>query len=152
MHFPGGHLFFGERVPQLHNITPAAVHATYQFGDSEEYATGKRQRLREAGLWRVGPSEYFESGFYLRIVGADSEIQKALGIEQDEPAVWRCDSAEDARKQPAILRELGVCYHPSRRRTGRPPRPGHGHKWYAPSTHLYRLRRSCTPGPGQCDV
>ena len=114
-HFAGGHLFFGERVPQVHGITPAVVHATYQFGDSPQYATGKRQRMREAGLWRAGAAEYFEQGNYLRVVGIDAVIQGALGVRQDAPAVWACDDADDARRQPTITRELGVCYHPDRR-------------------------------------
>ena len=32
---------------------------TYQFGEGSRYAYGKRQRLREAGLWHVDPDSYY---------------------------------------------------------------------------------------------
>ena len=41
-----------------------------QYGDSAEYAFGKRERLRTAHLWRVDPASYHEKGMYLQLTSA----------------------------------------------------------------------------------
>ena len=46
-----------------------AARAT-QYGDSTEYAYGKRERLRSMHLWRVDPSEYHTEGMYLQLTSA----------------------------------------------------------------------------------
>ena len=37
-------------------MPPVCVHTTYQYGDGDKYAYGKRERLRDAGLWLVDPA------------------------------------------------------------------------------------------------
>ena len=113
--FAGGHLYFTERVPQTLGIVPAVVHATFQFGDSPQYATGKRQRMREANLWASEDTSYFEQGFFIRVVDIDAAIQASLDVENDDPKVWQCDDEEDSSRQPTITAELAKCFHPERR-------------------------------------
>ena len=51
-----GHTFFVQRLHDIVGVPPVAVHTTYQYGDSTTYAYGKRERLRDAGLWLVDPA------------------------------------------------------------------------------------------------
>ena len=43
-------------------------HPAHRYGDDTGYAYGKRQRLRDAGLWLVDPPAYYEQGRYLQLV------------------------------------------------------------------------------------
>ena len=63
-----GHTFFIQKMHEIVAVPPVAVHCTYQYGDDTGYAYGKRQRLRDAGLWLVDPSSYYEEGRYLQLV------------------------------------------------------------------------------------
>ncbi|EOD25951.1 hypothetical protein EMIHUDRAFT_237370 [Emiliania huxleyi CCMP1516] len=47
----GGHTFFVQQLQSPTATWPMAVHATYQFGDTSDYAFGKRQRFRDWGMW-----------------------------------------------------------------------------------------------------
>ena len=52
--FTNGHLWFNQYVQKMpgHELPanePVTVHFTFQFGDTQEYPHGKRQRAREAG-------------------------------------------------------------------------------------------------------
>ena len=42
---------------------PIAVHMTYQFAEGSKFAHGKRQRLRQAGLWLVEDEDYYNGRF-----------------------------------------------------------------------------------------
>ena len=65
--FLNGHTFFVQHVHTLPNARPAvSVHMTYQFAEGSSFAYGKRQRLREAGLWFVDDEEYY-NGRYLSV-------------------------------------------------------------------------------------
>ena len=48
-------------------LPPLSVHMTYQFAEGSKFAYGKRQRLRQAGLWLVEPDSYY-NGRYLKVV------------------------------------------------------------------------------------
>eukprot|EP00964_Phaeocystis_antarctica_P150218 scaffold117604_cov39-Phaeocystis_antarctica.AAC.2 len=63
-----GHTFFIQKMHEIVAVPPVAVHCTYQYGDDTGYAYGKRQRLRDAGLWLVDPPSYYEEGRYLQLV------------------------------------------------------------------------------------
>ena len=72
--FTNGHLWFNQYVQRMpgHELPqnePVTVHFTFQFGDTQEYPHGKRQRAREAALWSVDPPEYFTEGVFVRLVG-----------------------------------------------------------------------------------
>ena len=63
--FLNGHTFFVQHVHTLPQAKPAvSVHMTYQFAEGSSFAYGKRQRLREAGLWFVDDEDYY-AGKYL---------------------------------------------------------------------------------------
>jgi hypothetical protein len=53
--FQNGHSYFTQKLHERRNIVPYVVHATYQYGDGAIFPFGKRQRMREAGLWLVRP-------------------------------------------------------------------------------------------------
>ena len=53
--FCSGHVFFVQRLPIALGVKPLVVHTTYQFSQ----ARGKRQRLRETGLWIVDEDGYY---------------------------------------------------------------------------------------------
>jgi hypothetical protein len=75
--FSNGHTFFVQQHHIYHpeDGAPYAVHTTYQYGDSKEYAYGKRQRLRQHGLWFVEDDEYWSSGKYLTISTRGSQVE-----------------------------------------------------------------------------
>ena len=74
--FGNGHSYF----VQWHHLThpedgePFSVHLTYQYGDTGSYAFGKRERMRQAGIWRSDPREYFEDGKYLVVSDEGSQV------------------------------------------------------------------------------
>ena len=53
--FCSGHVYFVQRLPYVIGVTPLVVHTTYQFSQ----ARGKRQRLRENGLWLIDDDGYY---------------------------------------------------------------------------------------------
>ena len=53
--FCSGQTYFVQRLPDLFNLTPYVVHATFQFSGTD----GKRNRFRERLLW-TDEAEYFE--------------------------------------------------------------------------------------------
>ena len=65
--FLNGHTYF---VQHAHTLPAAAeplvVHMTYQFAEGAKFAYGKRQRLRQAGLWLVDDDSYY-NGKYVRV-------------------------------------------------------------------------------------
>ena len=61
--FAGGHVYFVQRYPQLRNKTAFMVHTTYQFSHS----FGKRERLREEGLWLTDDDAYYSGGNFLKV-------------------------------------------------------------------------------------
>ena len=75
--FANGHTFFVQEhhVHHPEDGAPYSVHTTYQYGDSHEYAYGKRQRLRQHGLWFVDESAYWESGKYLTISTEGAQVR-----------------------------------------------------------------------------
>ena len=53
--FCGGHVYFVQRLHETTRARPLVVHTTYQFSQ----ARGKRQRLREHGLWVLDDAAYY---------------------------------------------------------------------------------------------
>ena len=88
-------------------FTPVAVHTTFQFGDTAEFAWGKRSRLRERLLWKVDQPHYFAfEGDYSPGKGASEEgyggFIQLLGIEELNGA----PRPRRARAAPAPRRSL----------------------------------------------
>ena len=44
---------------------------------TRSYAFGKRERMRQAGIWRSDPREYFEDGKYLVVSDEDRRLTSA---------------------------------------------------------------------------
>jgi hypothetical protein len=72
----------GHELPQHEPVT---VHFTYQFGDTNAYPHGKRQRAREAALWAVDPPEYFTEGVYVAIVGPSYTAEQQAAVYRRFP-------------------------------------------------------------------
>ena len=55
--FGNGHTYFVQwhHLARPEDGEPYSVHMTYQYGDTGEYAYGKRERMRQAGIWRADP-------------------------------------------------------------------------------------------------
>ena len=78
--FLNGHTRFVQHAHTLPNAEPPlAVHMTYQFAEGAKFAHGKRQRLREAGLWLVDDDAYY-NGRYVTVAAAAAN---AAGEELD---------------------------------------------------------------------
>ena len=60
--FANGHTYFVQQVHR-HGREPYSVHLTYQYGDHASFAFGKRQRLRQAGLWAMEEADYYAGKF-----------------------------------------------------------------------------------------
>ena len=102
IHFASGHTFFTQSLQSRLGFSPVrlcacstaatwrhaatwhihsraatwqiAVHTTFQFGDTAEFAWGKRSRLREKLLWKVDAPHYFAfEGDYSPGKGASEE-------------------------------------------------------------------------------
>ena len=88
--FSNGHTFFVQEHHLYHpeDGEPYAVHTTYQYGDSARYAYGKRQRLRQHGLWYADDdTDYWKPKKYLTISTKGSQMKfngsRAIGMEND---------------------------------------------------------------------
>ena len=78
--FPGGHSIWVENTPNTTGVEPVAIHATFTFGDTPEYAFGKRERFREKALWDIEHSEYYGTRprRFLQVHGLEAEIGRAV--------------------------------------------------------------------------
>ena len=74
--FGNGHSYFVQwhHLKHPEDGEPFSVHLTYQYGDTGSYAFGKRERMRQAGIWRSDPREYFEDGKYLVVSDEGSQV------------------------------------------------------------------------------
>ena len=69
--FLNGHTYFVQHAHQLPGAPPPlSVHMTYQFAEGAKFAYGKRQRLREAGLWMVEEPSYYNGRYVTAAAGA----------------------------------------------------------------------------------
>ena len=92
-----GHTFFVQHAHTLPKAEPPlSVHMTYQFAEGSSFAHGKRQRLREAGLWLVDDDAYY-NGKYLAL----SDAAATLAVEPMGPNV---DSRDAVKKHLAEQR------------------------------------------------
>ena len=88
--FTNGHTWFNQNVQrmpgyELPQNEPVTVHFTFQFGDTQEYPHGKRQRAREAALWSVDPPKYFTEGVFVRLVGPLFTAEQQAAVEAKFP-------------------------------------------------------------------
>ena len=100
--FLNGHTFFVQHAHQLPSAElPLSVHLTYQFAEGATFAYGKRQRLREAGLWMVDDDDYYR-GRYITASRASANLQPVQSL------------GEGVHSRDAIERHLAEARHRSR--------------------------------------
>lgn len=104
--FLNGHTYFVQHAHTLPNAEPPlAVHMTYQFAEGAKFAHGKRQRLRQAGLWLVDDDSYF-NGKYVT-VASDAAT---LPVRELGPRVQSKEAIEyhlaEGRHRAKVLRAL----------------------------------------------
>jgi hypothetical protein len=104
--FLNGHTFFVQHAHTLPNAAPPlSVHMTYQFAEGSKFAYGKRQRLREAGLWLVDDNSYY-SGRYVMASAATANLPfESMGPHVDSRDAVKKHLAE-ADRRAAVLRAL----------------------------------------------
>ena len=101
-----GHTFFVQHVHTLPNAAkPLSVHMTYQFAEGAKFSYGKRQRLREAGLWLIDDDSYF-NGKYIKLADAAANTP----IVEMGPHVDSRDAIkkhfEEARHRTRLIRAM----------------------------------------------
>ena len=101
-----GHTYFVQHVHTLPSAPPAfSVHMTYQFAEGSKFAYGKRQRLRQAGLWLVDPDSYY-NGRYLTVSQEAATLPfKPMDRNVDSREAVKYHLAE-ARHRASVLRPL----------------------------------------------
>ena len=104
--FLNGHTFFVQHAHTLPAAEPPiSVHMTYQFAEGHSFAYGKRQRLREAGLWFVDDERYF-NGRFLMVSSKGSTLPAiTIATNADSRDAVRQHLAEHAHRN-AVLRAL----------------------------------------------
>ena len=87
--FGNGHTYFVQWHHKTHpeDGNPFSVHLTYQYGDTGQYAYGKRERMRQAGIWDSDPRSYYADGKYLVIPDVGAQVQfegdETVGTDRD---------------------------------------------------------------------
>jgi hypothetical protein len=101
-----GHTYFVQHVHTLPSALPAlSVHMTYQFAEGSKFAYGKRQRLRQAGLWLVDDDSYY-NGRYVTVSAEAATLPLVkMGLDVDSRDAVKAHLAE-ARHRSAVLRPL----------------------------------------------
>ena len=84
-----GHSFFVQQLQLQTGVWPHAVHATYQFEDQADCAFGKRERLREWGMWLADAHELRPWGETRPTREAEAGCAKPLGGGRSGGALWR---------------------------------------------------------------
>jgi hypothetical protein len=74
--FMNGHGYFVGASHARLQVQPLAVHATYSLDRHDGVA--KRQRFREAGLWRSDPDEYFQGAYLALNASVSPRVQRAI--------------------------------------------------------------------------
>ena len=113
--FGNGHTYF----VQWHHLAhpedgePYSVHLTYQYGDTGQYAYGKRERMRQAGIWRSDPPSYYEEGKYLVISDVGAQVQfegpEDVGTDREayKTAIYR-HLEEDRLRRTSVRNGLAL--------------------------------------------
>jgi hypothetical protein len=93
--FGSGHTYFVQQHHARHpeDGAPFSVHMTYQYGDTGAYAFGKRERMRQAGLWRADDAAWFGGSSHEAREGEDD------GDGETPPRVEKFLSVADAGAQ-----------------------------------------------------
>ena len=99
--FCGGQVYFVQRLHEKLGVQPLVVHTTYQFSQAQ----GKRQRLREHGLWLLDTKEYYGGGDE-RGGSGDKGKDKEKGKHKGFVMVYPSDGPPDE-----LIQSAGVQNH-----------------------------------------
>jgi len=104
-----GHTYFVQHAHTLPDAPPPlSVHMTYQFAEGSSFAYGKRQRLRQAGLWLVDDDTYF-NGKYLALSDAAATLEvKSMGPRVDSRDAVKYHLAEAKHRINQLRPLLGI--------------------------------------------
>ncbi len=107
--FLNGHTFFVQRAHTLPGAPPPlAVHMTYQFAEGDTFAYGKRQRLRQAGLWLVDEPGYY-AGRYLSVSASGATLPHvAMDVNVDSRVAVKQHLSEHAHRIELLRAMLGI--------------------------------------------
>lgn len=131
--FAGGHYWFVQRAASRPDATARgvqALHLTFGFGDGVEAPHGKRQRAREAGVWRMDDDDYYghhpacsegrdladcdsevDGELFLRLRGFAFEESERMRIEAAHPESSPRRHLKLVALQLAALRQLLTLAH-----------------------------------------
>ena len=105
--FLNGHTYFVQHAHTLPGAEPPlAVHMTYQFAEGAKFAYGKRQRLRQAGLWLVDEPSYFNGRYVMVAAGSATLPPTDLTPFHTHSKVAIARHLEEARYRTKLLRNL----------------------------------------------
>ena len=65
------------------------MHTTYQYGDAAKFAYGKRQRLREHGLWLADPDSYYTQGKFIMVSDMGSSYPREEFPQNKASFTWK---------------------------------------------------------------
>ena len=104
-----GHTYFVQHAHTLPSAAqPLSVHMTYQFAEGSKFAYGKRQRLREAGLWLVDDDAYY-NGRYVTVSAAAANLPvKPMGVGVDSRDAVTYHLEESAHRAKVIRALIGI--------------------------------------------
>ena len=104
-----GHTYFVQHAHTLPSAAqPLSVHMTYQFAEGSKFAYGKRQRLREAGLWLVDDDAYY-NGRYVTVSAAAANLPvKPMGVGVDSRDAVTYHLEESAHRAKVIRTLIGI--------------------------------------------
>ena len=107
--FLNGHTFFVQHSHTLANAAkPISVHMTYQFAEGAKFAYGKRQRLRQAGLWLIDDDSYF-NGKYIKLSDAAANLPvEPMGVSVDSREAVKKHLAEARHRTLQLRSMLGI--------------------------------------------
>jgi len=108
--FQNGHTYFTQKLHERRNIVPYVVHATYQYGDGALFPFGKRQRMREAGLWQMDGEEY-TAGRFLAVSWAGAtrpEFRETMDV--DSRVATRHHFDEDKYRRKTVRNLLAMAH------------------------------------------
>jgi hypothetical protein len=105
--YANGHSFFVQQRFLTTGVWPTAVHVTFTWGDSAEYAYGKLQRMKDFGMWKLGAINRYSSR---AAISAELEASRQGGPNagSDEEEVERMEARRyvlvtaDAHVPPVI--------------------------------------------------
>eukprot|EP00241_Pyramimonas_parkeae_P004033 CAMPEP_0114245480 /NCGR_PEP_ID=MMETSP0058-20121206/11919_1 /TAXON_ID=36894 /ORGANISM="Pyramimonas parkeae, CCMP726" /LENGTH=662 /DNA_ID=CAMNT_0001358537 /DNA_START=323 /DNA_END=2308 /DNA_ORIENTATION=- len=106
--FQNGHTYFSQKLHERRNIVPYVVHATYQYGDGAVFPFGKRQRMREAGLWLMDGPEYSSGNFLAVSWAGATRPEFRVPLDTDSRIIVKHHFEEDKFRRKTVRNALAI--------------------------------------------